>query len=655
MSSAFTWGEAPAGLSRRSLGLLVFDAKDRDVNVLTEDALRDLAARVAEIRARGHEGVVLVSGKRGTFCAGADVDVIARVSSASEGAAKAAFGQATYRALATCGVPVVAAIGGACVGGGAELALWCTARVATWDDRTRIGFPEVQLGIVPGFGGTQMLPRVAGLRTAIDLASSGRLLSAKEALRARLVDSVVEPEHLLAEAARLVERALAGTLRRGDWTSRPVARDLVTALARRAVAKATRGRYPAPAEAVRLCRLALSSELGAGLEAEARTLGDLVVSPVSKKLVHVYFLKRDAERGGTRPPKGALAGVIGAGVMGAGIAGVAAAKGHRARVRDLDAAALGRGAATVAEVTSRATRKARDPRVAARAALDRVSFTLSLDGLREADLVIEAVVERMDVKRAVLAEVEAAAGPSTLIATNTSSLSVAEMAGALRDPSRFVGLHFFNPVPKMPLVEIVASPATSPEALQRARGWVLALGKTPVVVKDAPGFLVNRLLMPYLQEALTLQTEGVGVDAVDAAAKGFGMPMGPFRVLDEVGLDVARHVAATFAGAWPDRFRESAVLARLVSEGRLGTKSGGGFWERRGRRHRPWSGLGPATTTLGSDAIATRLFGAMAAEAELCLAEGVCAGEADLDLATIFGIGFPPFRGGLATWMRARA
>jgi 3-hydroxyacyl-CoA dehydrogenase/enoyl-CoA hydratase/3-hydroxybutyryl-CoA epimerase len=649
---AFTWNDPPAGLSTLRLGVLVFDLAGRDVNVLDESVLSVLEQRVSEIGARRLEAVVLVSGKKTGFCAGADVELIASVTSAKEGAAKAALGQRAFEALAGCGVPTVAAIHGACVGGGAELACWCSARVLTWDDRTRIGFPEVNLGIIPGFGGTQMLPRLVGLLQAIQLASSGRVLAPKEARRIGLADAVVEKEHLLAEAARQAERLRGTPARRSTrWSCWPLVRDVVAAAATRQARKVTGGHYPAPLAAVRLCRIAASTPLQEGLREEASELGRLVISPESKALQHVYELKRTAERAATKPSRGALVGVLGAGVMGAGIAGVAATKGFTARLRDLDAGALARGMETIRGIAAQATRKARDPRTALQQALDRVSTSLALDGLSRADLVVEAVIERLDVKLAVLAEVEAACGAATLVATNTSSLSVAQMASALRDPSRFVGLHFFNPVAKMPLVEIIRGSETTDTHLERARGWALALGKTPVLVADTPGFLVNRLLMPYLAAALRLQAEGVGIARIDAAARQFGMAMGPFRVLDEVGLDVAAHVQRTFVRAWPERFSEAPVLKQLVEAGRLGKKSGGGFYEKRGRSWRPTSRVGAETAAMPAPAIKTLLFAPMAEEAQRCLDEKVVASPRDVDLATVFAIGFPAFRGGLARWM----
>lgn len=651
---SWTWSDlvaAPAASLR--ISVLSLDVQARDINVLTLEALGELGERLAEASSRSLQGVIVTS-RREDFLAGADVDVIASVETAADGTEKSALGQRILSRLASLGIPTIAAIHGSCLGGGAELACWCSARVASLDDRTRIGFPEVQLGIVPGFGGTQILPRLVGLAPALALATTGRQVGPLDALRMGLVDAVVPREHLLPEAARLVDLVARGRLRRRThWSARRGVRAVVAWKGAKAVAKATGGHYPAAAEIVRLCRLSLDVPLERGLAEESRALGTLLAAPVAQSLLHLYAARREAERAGVRPTEGAHVGVVGAGVMGAGIAGIVASRGHRARLRDLDAEALGRGVAAAQAIASRSGRRSVRRAAAMQAASDRITWSLALDGLAEADLVVEAIVERADVKKAVLRDMERACGPATLIATNTSSLSVDDLASALRDPSRFVGLHFFNPVDRMPLVEIVRGRASSPDAIARAVGWARALGKVPVVVSDSPGFVVNRILMPYLDEAFALLAEGVSISSVDAVARKFGMPMGPFRLLDEIGLDVAAHVSRTFASAFPERFTENTLLARMVGEGRLGRKSGRGFYEKRGRTWRAWTGLPPASAGLDGGVIQDRLFLRMADEGMRCLEERVARSPRDIDLATVFGIGFPAFRGGLARWIEA--
>ena len=654
MTSLRSWtlSDAPAGLSPLRLLVLTNDVPGREVNVLTEETLLELDQRLSEVERAQPDGLVIISGKPGGFIAGADIEAIKAVRTEAEGATKSALGQRLLRRLSEMPFPTVAAIHGACVGGGAELACWCTARTCSTDDRTRIGFPEVRLGIVPGFGGTQRLPAIVGLAQATTLAASAKLLAPRQALRVGLVDSVVPREHLLREAAALVARERARPSRRFHASSLPLVRDVVAALARRRIAKEAAGHYPAPLEAARLCRRSLTTSLDAGLAEEASALGRLVVSPVAASLLHVYDLTRAAEAGGIAPPAGALVGVLGAGVMGGGIAGLASAKGFRARLRDVAEGPLAAGVAAATDVVTGMLKSSWRREVTVRSGLDRLSWTLTLEGFGDADLVVEAVVEREDVKKAVLAEAQGAIGRGCLLATNTSSLSVARLAGALDRRDLFVGLHFFNPVSRMPLVEVVRGPETSDAAVARAIGWAKALGKHPVVTTDSPGFLVNRLLAPYLGEALRLHDEGLAIEAIDAAARAFGMPMGPFRLLDEVGLDVAAHVQATFTQAWPDRFPQSVLIRRLVDERRLGKKVGHGFYDHGPGRARPWSGLRRTADTAKDAVIQDRLFLPMADEAFRCLHEGVVASPRDVDLATVMGIGFPPFRGGLLAWVR---
>ena len=653
MSRAWTWIDSPEGLSELQLAILQFDLPDRDVNVFTPDTLRELGERLDDLKAMQPDALLVVSGKRGSFIAGADVDHIRSVTDAEQGQAAAALGQRVLRRFSQLGLPTVALIDGACVGGGAELACWCTGRVASIDDRTRFGFPEVKLGIVPGFGGTQRLPGIVGLPQAIALASSGRLLTAKQAKRAGVVDAIVHRDSLLRAGASLAERLVAGTgpkrRFRSNW---PLVRGVVAMMAGRAVRKAAGPHYPAPAEVPRLCRMALDTPLDEGLEREARTLGRLVMSRASQSLLHVYELSRASQAGGTRPPKGGLIGVLGAGVMGGGIAGVAAAKGYRARMRDVSPDGLGTGVKAASQVIERSLRRSFDKRTAVQAAGDRLSYSLGLDGFGGADLVVEAVVEIQEIKEKVLAEIEAHVSEACIIATNTSSLSVKRLSEAVGRPERFVGMHFFNPVARMPLVEVIRGPKTSDETVARVVGWAKALGKNPVVVGDSPGFLVNRVLMPYLAEALKLQSEGLDITLVDAAAQRFGMPMGPFRLIDEVGIDVASKVARTFSIQFPDRFSESPLLNKMAKDGRLGRKSGGGFYDyKAGRSTGAWKGLSMPDFELPRDTITDRLMLRMADEGFRCLEEGVASSAQDVDLATVFGLGFPPFLGGLCRWV----
>ncbi|MEM7248844.1 MAG: 3-hydroxyacyl-CoA dehydrogenase NAD-binding domain-containing protein [Acidobacteriota bacterium] len=627
--------------------VLLFDREDRELNVIDEEVLDELETRLDELKETKADALLVGSGKSQHFCAGADVDLIASIDDAARGAEAAARGQAVLGRLRRLSIPTIAVINGACVGGGTELALWCWGRVASTDDAVRIGLPEVKLGIVPGFGGTQLLPRVVGLKNALTLASTGRLVPARTAKRLGLVDAVVEEAYLFAEAfdrARALAKSRQPPAVRSA-THLPGVADLMLAVARNQARKVAGPHYPAPDQALRLCRKALSTSLKKGCQEEARQLGRLLVTPTCRSLLHVNDLQRKAPKG-TAPDERAGVAVLGAGVMGSGIAGVTLAAGHPARLCELDPGALSKGVNGTRKVVDRALRRRASK--TRHAAHDRLSWSLGPSGLQSVDLVVEAIVEDEGIKKKVLAGLEEDVTPDCLLATNTSSLSVTSLATALQRPERFLGIHFFNPVPKMPLVEVIPGPDTSPETMERGVGWVRALKKVPVVVADSPGFLVNRILMPYLAEALRLHGEGVSVEDVDKAAQHFGMPMGPFRLLDEVGLDVASKVAATFAAAFPGRFAAAPVLDQLVKAGRLGKKNGKGFYDyRKGRRRGPWSGLPDAENQQEREHLQDRLILRMANEGLLCLEEQVAARPDDVDLATVFGLGFPPFRGGL--------
>jgi 3-hydroxyacyl-CoA dehydrogenase/enoyl-CoA hydratase/3-hydroxybutyryl-CoA epimerase len=428
----------------------------------------------------------------------------------------------------------------------------------------------------------------------------------------------------------------------------------------------TGGHYPAPGAVLSVLRHGLGQRVEASLDLEAGWVGDLVVGPVCKNLVRIFRLSERAKKEGGTPvggPAGAPVGrmvVVGSGVMGAGIAELASRQGIEVRLRDVDPASLTRALRTlharVAERTGsrgdgagRAVRRSE-----AQAQLARVFPALDLAGLKRADFALEAVVEDLDVKRRVFGELEVRMRPDAVLATNTSSLSVDELAAGLQHPQRLVGLHFFNPVHRMPLVEVVRGAKTSDEALATAVALARRLGKTPVVVRDAPGFVVNRVLMPYLREALHLVEEGFAVADVDGAMRAFGMPMGPLEVVDEVGVEVAAKVASILSRAFPDRMAAAPQLERLAAVGRLGRKSGAGFYRHHGGGRRRTAdpealrvlGLPRPRRTASPEALAERMTLVMVNEAARCLADGLVADAGMLDLAMVYGTGFPPFRGG---------
>ena len=656
---------------------LVMDHPDRKVNVLDVAAIESLEAALGELGAeiaRAPRGIVLRSGKSGSFIAGADVDAIGAMTEPSEVRAVVERAHAAFQRLASLTVPTVAAIDGVCLGGGTELALACDSRVAAEESRTQIGLPEILLGIIPGFGGTTRLPRLVGLTAALDLILTGRALDARRAAKAGLVSRAV-PAAWLVEAAhrRLGDLAKRPAHRRRDayrpatpgariLDGTPFGRGFVLDRAAAMTRARTGGHYPAPNAALRVLRHGLDRPVHESLKLEADEVPALVVGPVCKNLVRIFQLSERAKKAvvvpgmdGKPEPVRSLA-LLGTGVMGAGIAELASRNGVSVRMRDLKPEALTKALQTVRSLIDergkrrRASSRERDGQMAL------VYPTLELDGLGRADLAIEAVVEDLEIKRRVFAELEVRMRPDALLATNTSSLSVDAIAAGLQRPERFCGFHFFNPVHRMPLVEVVRGARTSDDALVRAVGFARALGKTPVVVRDAPGFVVNRLLMPYLREAMYLLEEGYALRDVDGAMRRFGMPMGPFEVLDEVGLDVAQKVAAVLTAAFPDRMSPAPALDRLVAAGRLGRKSGAGFYRHAGGRRAPEPRLAELLglrrqPRAGNPAmLGERMALAMVNEGALALDDGVVDSADAIDVAMIFGAGFPPFRGGPMRW-----
>ena len=661
------------------VAVIEFDQPGTDYNRFTPEVLERLVALVGEVRefaASGRvRGVVICSAKRDSFIVGMDVATMAGIREADVAAAGARQGQRAFALLAALPVTTVAAINGTCLGGATELALACDVRVAADSRAVQIGLPEVNLGIIPGFGGTQRLPRTIALERALPMILTGRALDARRAHRAGLVDAVVPAEMLLAEARRRAQqpppppgrrcapedRSRLRRLRRAALEGNPLGRALLFRKAAAGVRAATGGHYPAPAAALEVVRRGLRLPLEQGLELEARKVGELLVGAVARNLMGIFFLRQAARR------KDAVAqaepvrrlGVLGAGVMGGGIAQVAASQGVVVRIKDIAIEPLEHAMAEAHKRLDRRRKRGRMSRREVRHAMGRILPTLRYDGLRRADLVVEAVVEKLEVKHQVLAEVESAVGPDTVLATNTSSLTLAAMATALRDPGRFVGLHFFNPVHRMPLVEVVRGPQSRPEAVARVVRFAIDLGKVPVVVGDAPGFFVNRVLAPYMNEALLLLQEGASVAGVDRALRRFGMPMGPFRLLDEVGLDVSVKVAGNLAGVLGERVPQAEAGARLLERGRLGRKSGAGFYLYAGKGKPAVDEalereLGGGRRDPDAEVIVDRCVLVMLNEACRALAAGVVSSPLAGDLAVVMGTGFAPFRGGIFRWAETR-
>lgn len=658
------------------LVLLRLDPPHRKLAVFDRPLMRDLALALDELERARDVRAVVVTGKSPTsFVAGADIDVISGLVDVELATALARFGQGLFERVARLPWPKIAAVGGPVPGGAFELSLACDCIVLAEHKSTRIGLPETRLGILPGWGGCQRLPRRVGVPTALAAILTGKLYTPREALKLGLVDRLCAPENLLRIASDIALGRSANPRReRGaqSWLvdRNPLALAVIGNAARKNLHKLTKGRYPAPSRALELVLEAPGTPLERGLSNEARALGELAIGPVCKSLV-ALFQGSEAAKKLAKLPDGsdvrtlARAGVIGGGVMGGAIAGLFAERVGSVRLCDLSRDALDAAqAAHLARVDKARKKRILEPHEA-RAAADRLETSTAILGLARADLVLEAVAEKLEVKRAVFAQAAAQARPDTILATNTSSLSVTAIAQGLPHPERVVGMHFFNPVHAMPLVEIVRGRDTAPEVVAATAKLALALGKTPVVVADVAGFLVNRVLGPYLDEAVRLFQLGIAPERIERAALDFGLPMGPLELLDEVGIDIAAHAATSLHAAYGERMRSSPLAGELAAAGIKGKKSGAGFFTyttdpKTGRARK--GALNPALAVkaghnapvLADDVLRDRLALALVAEAARCLEEGVVASEAELDLATVFGMGFPPFEGGALRYVRSR-
>lgn len=666
MSSAFSLAVEATGLAT-----LTFDQPDKSVNVFNRETLAELEAMVTDLASREDIRVlVLRSAKPKTFIAGADIELIAGVTDPREAEAGARQGQALFRAWSNLPFPTIAAIRGACLGGGTELALASSAILLSDREDIRVGLPEIKLGILPAWGGCSRLPRRIGIAAALDIILAGRTVRPRKAYRSGFADALLPDAQFERLARELALRHVEGSLRRSQKTDlkelllehNPIGRKILFDQARKQTLRKTGGNYPAPLRALEVIRVGVEHGLDAGLDAEARAVCELATSGTCKNLIHVFRMMEDAKKVGAfdagEAPALRSVGVLGAGVMGGGIAQLVAAKADLpVRMKDVGMEPIAHGMAHAAGLFRKQVERHRlsEPEAERRLALLRPSLDYS--GFESCDLVIEAIVENLAVKQKVFAEVAQHVPESTLLASNTSSLSIEAIGSDTPGRERVVGMHFFNPVDRMPLVEVIAAPQTARQATRMVAWFARQLGKTPVIVKDSPGFLVNRLLMFYATESLWLLQEGHSIESLDRAMTNWGMPMGPMALTDEVGIDVAVKVAHILTDAFGDRLPVPEWLERALEDNRLGRKNGRGFYlYENGKRGEPdasiYDLLGVTRRRESPELarLADRMILRMVDEAARCLEEGVVDGPATLDLALIMGTGFPPFRGGLCRW-----
>jgi 3-hydroxyacyl-CoA dehydrogenase/enoyl-CoA hydratase/3-hydroxybutyryl-CoA epimerase len=653
---------------RGGIAIITFDLPNQPVNKITTDVgwqLEELLERL--LRDEVVKAMVFRSGKPDSFIAGADIEEFVRLRTPDDATRLSRDGQLLMQKVADSTKPIVTAIHGACLGGGLELALATDYRVASDHPRTQLGLPEVQLGLIPGAGGSNRLPRLIGARAAFEMILSGKSERPAKALRIGLIDELVPESILLDTAIAAAERLARGEKRprrsRGlmdfllDGT--PLGRMIVYKKVLAQVREKTGDNYPAPIRAVEVVRIGLEDGLARGLAAEADAFGELAMTDVSRRLIEIFFattaLKKDdgVPPGTATPTPVHRIGVVGSGFMGSGIAGTAALNaGVQVRMRDAELPRVGKGVKAAIRILEDRVKRRRLTRheFARQQAL--ISGTGDWSGFAGAELVVEAVFEDLAVKRQVMAEIARNVAPDAVIATNTSTLSVAEIAHQVPHPERVLGMHFFSPVEKMPLLEVIPHEGTSAQAVVTAVHFGRRMGKTVIVVADSPGFWVNRILLPYLNEAGFLLEEGVPIETIDRAMTTWGLPVGPIALLDEVGLDVAEKAGKVMQQAFGDRLTPSRALGVMRADNRMGRKNGRGFYfYKDGHKTTADSSvyrlLGVKQASEADiERVRDRLVFSMLNEAAAAMSEGVVRTPRDADIGAVFGIGYPPFRGG---------
>lgn len=631
--------------------ILIVDLKMKALNRVAFKELNEILTHVEMFQhaetSDKIDGVVFTSSDPKIFLAGADLYEMEELLDHSLIASTVIeVGQETFNRIHRLKIPTVAAIHGICLGGGYELSLACDYRICSNDKSTKIGLPEVTLGILPAWGGTVRLPRLIGTSNALNVILTGRQFAPKPALKLGLVDVIDHKENIINTACKIV-RGEKIIKRKFNWSSLlPVS--LVARIAKKNVLKKTKGNYPAPIEIIDTVTKIDPLSIKDGFVHEKAAFLKLIKTPEMQNLLRIFFLQEKAkklkiltaENNFPKPSKFNVT-VVGAGTMGAGIAQWVSSRGNNVYLHDIDEELISAGLKKIGDLYVQGVRKHKFDRPHARAGLARITPVTSHSKLHNQDILIEAIVEKMVVKKQVLATLEEKLPEHAIIATNTSALSINEMAKILKRPEQFVGIHFFNPVHQMKLVEIVRGELTSDETVQRAVDFVKSIGKLPVVVNDSPGFVVNRVLIPYLVEAVNLLNSGYDIGTIDDAMIKWGMPMGPFRLMDEIGLDVCQHVASDIC-AQLDRPLPDNIQS-LIDKGCLGKKSGKGFYEyKNGKcvRH-------TTTPDLKKRLDIQLLLGtSMIAEAMDVYKEGVVENRDMIDLAMIMGTGFAPFKGG---------
>lgn len=663
--SAFTLTRQDNGIA-----ILTMDVPGESMNTLKAAFGDDMTSLLDDIEQDNSiKGVVLVSGKDSSFVAGADITMLDACTTAEEAMALAKGGQDIFNRIENMRATFVAAIHGPALGGGLELAMACHYRICTDSPATQLGLPEVQLGLLPGSGGTQRLPRLAGIQQAIKMMLTGASVRPKQAKKYGIVDDVVPRSVLLDVAAQfaakgkpsrktepkgLVNKFLEGT---------GPGRNIVFKKAAEQTQAKTRGNYPAPQHILDVVALGISKGMQAGLAAEAKAFGKLVMTPESKQLRQIFFattaMKKESGVADVPPEKVSKVGVLGGGLMGGGIAFVTATKaGVPVRIKDIQPAGIANAMKYSFDLLNKKVKRGFMRKSEMQKQMALLTGTLDYSGMQDTDIIVEAVFEDVKLKRRMVADVEQACKKETIFASNTSSIPIAEIAAEAERPENVIGLHYFSPVDKMPLAEVIAHEKTSDQTISTTVEFAKKQGKTPVVVKDGAGFYVNRILAPYMNEAASLILAGEPIDHIDKALLNFGFPVGPVKLLDEVGIDVGTKIIPILMEAFGERFTAPSAFDKVLADDRKGKKNKKGFYDYSGKK--PGKavdesiyallGVTPAKSRSESE-IAERCVLMMLNEAARCLDEGVIRNARDGDIGAIFGIGFPPFLGGPFRYM----
>jgi 3-hydroxyacyl-CoA dehydrogenase/enoyl-CoA hydratase/3-hydroxybutyryl-CoA epimerase len=657
------------------LAIVTLGREGKDVNTLSRSVVLELNDVLDSLRSNSSlTGVVFTSSKK-DFIVGADITDIASLKTVEEASFAASQLSAVLQKITDLPVPSVAAIHGQALGGGLELALACTWRVGTTDDKTKLGLPEIQLGLIPGAGGTQRLPRLVGIQTSLDLILTGKRLSSRKAEKIGLLDACVPAGLLLQEAAKFARKPrsatqngatfkttkLASDLPRWATEGNPIGRRLMAKKARDMIQEKTKGFYPASFKALEAVFDGFEMSLAKGLELESKIFGQLVVTRESHSLIHLFHattaLKKHRFKNAAKEKFGDHRanhiGVIGAGFMGAGIATVAADRDMRVKFSDPNQESLGHALKHAYDFFKKKAQRKKLKSFQVAQKLAHISPGFSPQGLSHCDIVIEAVFEDLALKQRLLKQVEDQAGDDLIFASNTSAIPISKIAEAARRPSNVVGMHFFSPVEKMPLLEVIVTEKTAPWVADRVVEIGQDMGKQVIVVKDGPGFYTTRALSFYLNEGASILMDGAPIDMIDDALTDFGFPVGPMTLIDEVGIDVGMHVLETMQSAFPHRVEPPRGLAPVADSGRLGRKNDKGFYlYESGKKGKPdpsiygLVGVEPNTEKFTAEEIVDRCLLQFVNESVRCLEEGILATPHDGDVGAVFGLGFPPFLGG---------